>query len=59
MPGSLYESTGRGIGSLALGKLQSEGAAMGIGKLVANVSSGNTQSLVFHTQAWLQGMRPA
>lgn len=41
-------STGKGIGSLCLSKLEEEAKAMGIKHLIAEVSSENEGSLAFH-----------
>ena len=42
------EHTGRGIGSLALGRLEADAKKMGITRLVANASSENDGSVRFH-----------
>lgn len=42
------DRTGQGIGGLALARLESDAAARGITKLVANLSSENGGSLAFH-----------
>jgi L-amino acid N-acyltransferase YncA len=42
------EYTGRGIGSLALKKLEDEGRKIGIIKLLAGISSENENSIRFH-----------
>jgi L-amino acid N-acyltransferase YncA len=42
------DRTGRGIGSLALKRLEEDAAARGIRRLVANLSSENGDSLAFH-----------
>lgn len=42
------DRTGRGIGSLALARLEADAAARGVRRLVANLSSENDGSLAFH-----------
>jgi phosphinothricin acetyltransferase len=43
--------TGRGIGKLALSRLESEGQKMGIARLLASISSENTESIEFHKRS--------
>ncbi len=42
------DQTGKGLGALALARLEEDARRLGVRKLVANLSSGNLGSLVFH-----------
>jgi L-amino acid N-acyltransferase YncA len=42
------EYSGKGLGKMALDKLEQEGKKMGVRKLLANISSENVNSLSFH-----------
>jgi L-amino acid N-acyltransferase YncA len=44
------DHTGTGIGTRVLGKLEEDAKAMGISKLVANISSDNDKSIRFHVR---------
>lgn len=42
------DHTGKGIGSAALKRLEQDARAIGVAKLIANISSDNIGSIVFH-----------
>lgn len=48
------DHTGKGIGSAALKRLEQDAREMGVAKLIANISSDNIGSIVFHTRHGFQ-----